>query len=231
MQLHALGSRVVSNSNTIVPARNLRNSLVANRCSYFGPKICLARKSRGSELLVWRTSFSSSRCYAESQSQATAEDVPRVVVEGDVVRVHYVCRDENGEMIESSRDAEVDGLSFEVGSGGVTGNPFYQGFDEAVRGLSAGQTVTLEASGGEWKQDLVFNVPRDHEEIARLEGRYKNQGGLYEGAIVELSNRSKALVLKVTDGSVMLDANNMLAGKKIFFEIELVEIQGIPPHS
>jgi len=134
-------------------------------------------------------------------------------------------------MIESSRDAEVDGLSFEVGSGGVTGNPFYQGFDEAVRGLSAGQTVTLEASGGEWKQDLVFNVPRDHEEIARLEGRYKNQGGLYEGAIVELSNRSKALVLKVTDGSVMLDANNMLAGKKIFFEIELVEIQGIPPHS
>ena len=30
-----------------------------------------------------------------------------------------------------------------------------------------------QASGGEWNKDLLFNVPRQHEEVQRLEGRYK----------------------------------------------------------
>lgn len=52
----------------------------------------------------------------------------------------------------------------------------------------------------------------------------RSQGGLQEGAILELSNGSKALILKVTDENVTLDANNMLAGKKLFFSIDLLEI-------
>lgn len=35
-------------------------------------------------------------------------------------------------------------------------------------------TVGLfQASGGEWNKDLLFKVPREHEEVQRLEGRYK----------------------------------------------------------
>lgn len=30
-----------------------------------------------------------------------------------------------------------------------------------------------QAEGGEWKQELLFVVPRDHEEVQRLENRYK----------------------------------------------------------
>lgn len=33
--------------------------------------------------------------------------------------------------------------------------------------------VAAQISGGEWKRDLLFVVPRDHPEIERLEGRYK----------------------------------------------------------
>ena len=29
-----------------------------------------------------------------------------------------------------------------------------------------------QASGGEWNKDLLFNVPREHGEMQRLEGRY-----------------------------------------------------------
>eukprot|EP00983_Pelagomonas_calceolata_P075912 1153215-Pelagomonas_calceolata.AAC.4 len=29
------------------------------------------------------------------------------------------------------------------------------------------------ATGGEWKADLLFAVPRDHPEMQRLEGKYK----------------------------------------------------------
>lgn len=31
----------------------------------------------------------------------------------------------------------------------------------------------LQIAGGDWKQELLFTVPRDHPEVERLEGRYK----------------------------------------------------------
>lgn len=52
--------------------------------------------------------------------------MPQVVVEGDIVRIHYVCLAEDGEVLESSRDEGEEGISFEVGAGDVTGNPFFQ---------------------------------------------------------------------------------------------------------
>jgi hypothetical protein len=39
----------------------------------------------------------------------------------------------------------------------------------------------VQAEGGEWKEDLMFKVPRDHQEILRLEGRYKRWGSLQAG--------------------------------------------------
>lgn len=32
---------------------------------------------------------------------------------------------------------------------------------------------TAQITGGQWKQELLFTVPRDHPEVERLEGRYK----------------------------------------------------------
>lgn len=34
-------------------------------------------------------------------------------------------------------------------------------------------TNSMQAEGGEWKEELLFRVPRGHPEIERLEGRYK----------------------------------------------------------
>jgi hypothetical protein len=51
--------------------------------------------------------------------------------------------------------------------------PSLQAFDGAVRGLGVGESVELEMSGGDWKPELLFTVPRDHPEVERLEGRYK----------------------------------------------------------
>ena len=46
----------------------------------------------------------------------------------------------------------------QVGAGEVTGNPLFQAFDEAIRGLSLGETTILEAKGGEWQRELFFKV-------------------------------------------------------------------------
>jgi FKBP-type peptidyl-prolyl cis-trans isomerase 2 len=50
-------------------------------------------------------------------------------------------------------------------------------------------------------------------------------GGLAPNLVVELANGSRAVVLDVSEQSVKLDANSMLAGKKLVFEIELVGIE------
>ncbi|KAK9846576.1 hypothetical protein WJX81_006929 [Elliptochloris bilobata] len=138
--------------------------------------------------------------------------------------VHYVCRDEDGNLIDTSRE-QGEPVTFEVGAGEAVGNPLFQAFDAAVRGLSLGETTTLEAQGGEWRRDLLFEVPREHPEIQRLEGRYRSQGGLREGMLVELANGDTALVLAAGEHSVRLDANNMMAGKARVFELELVALE------
>ncbi|KAA6418035.1 MAG: peptidyl-prolyl cis-trans FKBP-type [Trebouxia sp. A1-2] len=137
-------------------------------------------------------------------ARTTAEAEARVAVEGDTVTVHYKCMNPKGEIVETSDSNEP--LTFEIGAGEIFGNKMFQ------------------ASGGEWNKDLLFNVPRQHEEVQRLEGRYKNVGGLKEGLVVELTNGSNAMILDVKDDVVQLDANNMMAGQILMFELELVSI-------
>lgn len=49
-------------------------------------------------------------------------------------------------------------------------------------------------------------------------------GGLTKGLVVELSNGAQAVVLEVGDETVKLDANPMMAGRSLTFELELVAI-------
>jgi hypothetical protein len=128
-----------------------------------------------------------------------------------------------------------------------------------------------QAEGGPWREDLLFRVPRDHQEVQRLEGRYKkwaavsfpiiksflrhcithmrddawlfacfylsnraipaflsthrSSGGVQVGQIVELSNGSMAVVVRCEEETVFLDANNVLAGKSLAFELELMGLE------
>jgi FKBP-type peptidyl-prolyl cis-trans isomerase 2 len=144
---------------------------------------------------------------------------------GDVVKIHWSCLDDEGNVLESSK-AAGEPTTFEIGAGDVVGNELFEAFDEAARGLSVGETIGIKADGGPWSEELLFKVPIDHPEIQRMEGRYKNQGGLHEGLIAELSNGGMAVVLRVDEelGEVTLDANSMMAGKVLIFEIEMLDI-------
>lgn len=52
-----------------------------------------------------------------------------------------------------------------------------------------------------------------------------SQGGVQAGLIVELSNGGMAVVVSCDDTQVALDANSMLAGKALRFELELVGLE------
>ncbi|KAI3426969.1 hypothetical protein D9Q98_006913 [Chlorella vulgaris] len=176
-----------------------------------------------------RNSSNRPRIAAASQStdaglqQGGAE--PVVASVGDVVTLKWKCFDGQGELLGSSDTNEEGPTTFEVGAGDIVGNRLFEAFDEAVRGMAVGDLTSMKAEGGEWKEELLFRVPRDHPEMERLAGRYKNQGGIQEGAVVELSNGGMALVVQADDEVVVLDANNMLAGNVLDFELELVDIE------
>lgn len=185
-----------------------------------------------------KTRWSKSRSIGQSPPESVARSAssqqavgPRVAEPGDTVTISYVCKSEEDVVLDASRDKEP--LQFEVGAGDVVGNALFQAFDDAVKGLKEGDAALVQAQGGEWKRELMFNVPIDHEEIQRLSGRYRNnrevcdeQGNLRPNALVELSNGNQAMILDVVEGNVVLDCNSLMAGRKLSFEVKLLKIEG-----
>ena len=152
---------------------------------------------------------------AQPTSDATvggsAEGGERVARDGDRVSVHYHGTLEDGAVFDSSR--ERDPLPFQVGAGDVIA-----GFDNAVRGLAVGETVTVTIppaeAYGERREDLVIDVP--------IAGAPED---LAVGDRVRLGNGAPALVLEISDEFITVDANHELAGLALTFEIELVAIE------
>lgn len=146
----------------------------------------------------------------EATPAPTNEGGERVAGDGDTVFVHYTGTLDDGEQFDSS--AGRDPLRFVVGSGGVI-----QGFDDAVRGLAVGESVTVrippEEAYGEVDESRVFTFP-----IAQA------PEGLEVGDQVSISGVG-AVITEISDETFTADANHRLAGEALTFEIELVEIQ------
>ncbi|PSC74353.1 peptidyl-prolyl cis-trans FKBP-type [Micractinium conductrix] len=203
-------------------------SAAAWRCRLPAPQLCSSGSSSGASS-GGATSSTAQRgargwqLAAADTEAAAAAPLPVVAGVGDIVTLNWRCYNEDGELLESSDQSE-EPTTFEVGAGDIVGNRLFEAFDEAVRGLAVGDVTRIQAEGGEWKEELMFRVPRGHPEVERMEGRYKNQGGVKEGLLVELSNGGMALVVQAGEEAVVLDANNMLAGMTLIFDLELADL-------
>jgi peptidylprolyl isomerase len=135
---------------------------------------------------------------------------------GDTVRIHYTGTLEDGTQFDSSSGR--DPLEFNLGSGQVI-----PGFDNAVDGMSVGDTrsVSIEPGDayGERHEQLVQEVPKSvlPDDIDAKIGM-QLQGQSAEGQMTRFT------VTAVTRDTITVDANHPLAGKKLNFDIELVEI-------
>ena len=131
--------------------------------------------------------------------------------DGDTVQVHYHGTLDHGEVFDSSRGGAP--FEFTVGVGDVIA-----GFDDAVRGLAVGESVTVTLppaqAYGERDEGLIFEL-----------GAAGAPEGLAVGDRVQLANGATATVLNITEDLVQVDANHALAGETLTFEIELVAIR------
>ena len=134
---------------------------------------------------------------------------------GDLVRVHYTGRLDDGKEFDTSRDGG-EPLEFTVGAGQVI-----PGFDEAVRGMSAGESKTIEIESddayGPHREGLVATVER-----ARAKFPFEPQVGMNLLMPLPDDQQLEVVVTEVTDTHVTVDGNHPLAGKKLIFDIELV---------
>ena len=135
---------------------------------------------------------------------------------GDKVRVHYSGFLEDGTVFDSSLDREP--LEFTLGEGMVI-----KGFEDAVLGMSVGETKTIsipsDEAYGPYREDLVAvveknMVPPDIDPKVGLVLQLRTP----DGSITDV------VVTEVNEDTITLDANHPLAGKDLIFEIKLVEI-------
>ena len=138
------------------------------------------------------------------------------VKEGDVVRVHYTGKLTNGEQFDSSEGREP--LEFTVGAGQMI-----KGFDDAMPGMSVGEKKTInilpgDAYGEKDEQAMIefpkANIPPDMKLEPGMQLQLRNENG----------QPFPVTVAEIKDDVVVLDANHMLAGKELVFDIELMEI-------
>jgi peptidylprolyl isomerase len=138
------------------------------------------------------------------------------VERGDTVKIHYTGRLENGMVFDCTTSRSP--LIFIIGEGELI-----PGFEEAVMGMKTGESkkvkVPADKAYGPYHEDLAMVVGHD-----QLPEDFEPQVGERLEMPHEMGYPIVYTVTKVSDSTVTLDANHILAGKDLIFEIQLVEI-------
>ena len=145
--------------------------------------------------------------------------MPEQAKNGDTVRVHYTGRLETGEMFDSS--AGGDPFEFTVGA-----EQTIAGFEEGVRGMSVGEQKTVEIEADDaYGQHIPARVQAIDRAIITQSIGQEPEVGMALAMQIEPGQQIPVTITEVTDTHVTLDANHPLAGQKLIFDIELVEIR------
>jgi peptidylprolyl isomerase len=138
------------------------------------------------------------------------------VKSGDVVRVHYTGKLEDGSQFDSSVGRAP--LEFTVGAGQMIA-----GFDAGVVGMAVGEkkTILIDPDHGYGQIDpsaiIEFpasNIPEGMTVEVGMKLNLQNQYG----------QPVPVVVMEVKEEVIIMDANHFLAGKDLTFEVEIVEI-------
>ncbi len=137
---------------------------------------------------------------------------------GDTVKVHFTGKLEDGTIFDTSRDRYPKEIT-------IGENQVIPGFEKAIIGMRSGESqnvrIEMNEAFGPHYDKLVGAMDRD-----RLPADMKLEVGQRVQFTVPDSDGDImfATVTDISGQSVTLDANHPLAGKDLFFEIELLEI-------
>ncbi len=133
-----------------------------------------------------------------------------------MVKIHYTLKDEQGTVIDTSEGKEP--LEYMQGTGALI-----PGLEKELEGKNKGDKFSAEVEPalayGERDENLVQEVERSQfDGVTDIQVGQKFQASTATGPIL-------VTVTKITDDKVTVDANHELAGKKLFFDVEVVDIR------
>ncbi len=133
------------------------------------------------------------------------------------VMIHYTLTDENGIQIDSSVGKEP--LGYVQGNGMII-----PGLEAQLEGKSVGDkfraVIEPKDAYGEYNEKLVIELPK-----SQFDSPDSIEVGMTFHATSEEQGAFIVHVVNVTDNSVTIDGNHELAGKKLTFDVEIVEVR------
>ncbi|NYT01852.1 MAG: peptidylprolyl isomerase [Methanosarcinales archaeon] len=135
---------------------------------------------------------------------------------GDVVKVHYTGKFEDGLVFDTSEGREP--LQFKIGE-----NTIIPGFEQSIVGMNAGEVKTVKLASedayGPHREELVMKVPQE-----KVPPEMNPKMGDMLQVQLSSGQVSYALVTSVSEEGIVLDVNHPLAGRDLVFDIKLLEI-------
>jgi FKBP-type peptidyl-prolyl cis-trans isomerase SlpA len=139
----------------------------------------------------------------------------RKIQNGDTVTVNYTGKLEDGTIIDSSLVEGREPLNVTLGQGQLI-----KGFENGLLGMSVGESKSIEIESedayGEYLDYLVQEVP-----LSQMPGDVEVGTQLFSQTEMGPVN---FVVKEIKNDSVILDANHPLAGKKLVFDLQLIDL-------
>ena len=132
------------------------------------------------------------------------------------VTVHYTGRLDDGSIFDSSLNEGREPLKATLGQGQLI-----KGFESGLHEMSIGDKKTVEIlpedAYGEYNDFMIQEVPKE-QMPGEVEVGMPLQAQTQMGPV-------NFVVKEIKDEVVILDANHPLAGKKLIFDLEVVDIE------
>jgi len=139
-----------------------------------------------------------------------------IVENGKGVVVHYTGRFEDGTVFDTSLAEGREPLNIVLGQGTLI-----NGFEKGLVGLNKGDKKTIEIDPeegyGEYLDGLVTIIPKDRAPEGVNVGDFLQSTG-DKGTI-------NVVVTEINEEGVKVDANHPMAGKKLIFDVEVLEVK------
>ena len=134
---------------------------------------------------------------------------------GKQVKLNYTGKFEDGTVFDTSLQEGREPLRTILGQGNLI-----PGFEKGLLGMNEGESKTINIEPvegyGEYLDGLVTTVPPTQvPENVKVGAVLQSQG---ERGVMNVT------VTEITEKGIQLDANHPLAGKKLVFDVEVVEV-------
>lgn len=137
------------------------------------------------------------------------------VENGKSVTVHYTGRFEDGTVFDTSLTEGREPIKTVLGQGSLI-----KGFELGLVGMEEGEKKTIEIlpedGYGEYLDGLITTVSKQ-----------QVPEGVKVGDVLQSQSERgtiNVMVTEITDDGVTLDANHPMAGKKLIFDLEVVNV-------